>query len=75
MFSLLLRIVAFTAFVVFGIIWSSEQTATFAWLWGASFVVVAVLAVWADLEPRMRPTLSGIWASVPGPSTNPEDYR
>jgi hypothetical protein len=75
MISLLLRLVAVAAFVVLGIVWSSERTETLAVLWSVSFAFVAVLAVWADLEPRMRPTLSGLWAALPGPSKNPDDYR
>jgi hypothetical protein len=75
MISLLARILALVAFVVLGIVWSSERTETLAVLWAASFVLVALLAVWADLEPRSRPTLGSLWATLPGPSKNPDDYR
>ncbi|MDW5594763.1 hypothetical protein VSS74_10470 [Conexibacter stalactiti] len=75
MISLITRVAAFVAFVVLGIVWSSEQTETLAMLWAVSFVLVAVSALWSDLEPGSRPSPSAIWAALPGPSKNPDDYR
>jgi hypothetical protein len=75
MISFLSRTAAATAFVVLGIVWASERTDTLAILWAVSFALVGLLAVWADLEPRSRPTLGGLWETLPGPSKNPDDYR
>ncbi|MDO8214194.1 hypothetical protein [Conexibacter sp. CPCC 206217] len=75
MISFLLRLFAIVAFVVLGIVWASERTETLALVWAASLALVAMSAVWADLEPRSRPTLSGLWDALPSPSQNPDDYR
>lgn len=75
MLSLITRIAAFAAFVVLGIVWSSEQTETLATLWAVSFVLAAAAALWGDLEPGSRPKPSVLWAALPGPSKNPDDYR
>lgn len=75
MLSLITRLAAAVAFVVLGIVWSSEQTETLATLWAISFVLVAATALWGDLEPSKRPTPGRLWAALPGPSKNPDDYR
>lgn len=75
MLSLITRLAAAIAFVALGIVWSSEQTETLATLWAISFALVAVTAVWGDLEPSKRPTPARLWAALPNPSKNPDDYR
>jgi len=69
------RLIVFAAFVVFGIIWSSNQSETIAALWAVSFGVTALLAVAADLPADKRLSPSQLWAAVPGPSKDPADYR
>lgn len=75
MLSLIIRILTFAAFVVLGIVWSSEQTQTLATLWALSFALAAAAALWGDLEPGKRPSPSALWAALPGPSKNADDYR
>ena len=73
---LVLRLLAFAAFVVFGIVWSDDQgNSTIAALWAISFGLTALLALLADLPAGKRPTLAGIWEAVPSPSKDPADYR
>lgn len=75
MLSLITRLAAAVAFVVLGIVWSSDQTETLATLWAISFVLVAVSAVWSDLEPGKRPGAARLAAARPSLSKNPDDYR
>jgi hypothetical protein len=71
-----LRLVAFAAFVVFGVIWSGDPgNETIAALWAVSFGVTALLALLADVPADRRPTLAGMWEALPSPSKNPADYR
>jgi hypothetical protein len=69
------RLIAFAAFVVFGIVWSSDQNETIAVLWAISFGVTALLAVAADVPAEKRRSPAQLWAAVPGPSKDPADYR
>lgn len=71
-----LRVLAFAAFVVFGIVWSGDQgNETLAALWAVAFGLTALLALLADLPDGRRPTLAGVWESLPSPSKDPADYR
>ena len=50
MISLITRLSAIVAFVVLGIVWASERAETLALVWVASFVLVALVAIWSDLK-------------------------
>ncbi len=73
--SIVSRLSAAVAFVVFGILWSSSHSSTLAALWVVSFVCLVVAALWYDIPPESRPRLSAAWYHVPGSSKNPDDYR
>jgi hypothetical protein len=70
-------LLSFAAFLVLGIVWSSQSdpSGTLVTFWVISFALAALSALWLDLKPAQPPTAGALWDRVPGPSKDPADYR
>lgn len=72
--SLLIRAVAFGAFLGLGIAWMADHDQVLAVLWVASFVVAALVTIWYALTDEARAGLSQVGDLVPWPSKDFRDY-
>lgn len=70
-------VLAFVAFLVLGIVWSSAASPSDALVtfWIVSFVLATLIALLSEFGKGRSATLGELWESVPGPSKNPDDYR
>jgi hypothetical protein len=73
--SVLVRTLAFVAFLGFGIAWMADHDQVLAILWVASFAVAALATIWYALTDEARAGLSQIGDVVPWPSKDFRDYQ
>jgi hypothetical protein len=72
--SVLVRTLAFAAFLGLGIAWMADHDPVLAILWVASFAVAALATIWYALTDEARAGLSQIGDVVPWPSKDFRDY-
>jgi hypothetical protein len=72
--SVLLRGLAFVAFLGLGIAWMADHDDVLGVLWVVSFAVVALLTIWYALTDEARAGLSQVGDLVPWPSKDHRDY-
>ena len=72
--SVLLRAVAFVAFLGLGIAWMADHNEVLGVLWVVSFVFAALVTIWYALTDEARAGLSQVGDLVPWPSKDHRDY-
>lgn len=72
--SVLVRAVAFAAFLGLGVAWMADHDDVLGVLWIASFAVAAVVTIWYALTDEARAGLSQVGDLIPWPSKDHRDY-
>lgn len=72
--SVLVRALAFAAFLGLGIAWMANHDEVLAVLWIVSFAVAALVTIWYALTDEARAGLSQVGDLVPWPSKDHRDY-